>query len=124
LLHWIDLGSFFIVAVKIFVLAIFVVLATSSIMGIHTLRFSANIDQAIRFLLPSIPVFVLLPMVIDHLNGCARAHDLGIAVKFKLWDKLRWYFQVCGSWFGSELSSTSWGSGSTNPTHEFKSPHT
>jgi hypothetical protein len=41
-------------------------------------------------------MLVLLPIMIDYVNGCVRARDLGIAAKLKLWDNLYWYFQVYG----------------------------
>jgi hypothetical protein len=67
-------------------------------------RLSNNIDQAVRLFFPGILVLVLLPIVIDYFNGYARARSLGIAVQIKLWDNLRWYFQVYGSVLSSATS--------------------
>jgi hypothetical protein len=39
---------------------------------------SSDIDQAVRLLFPGILVLVLLLMVIDYFNGCARARSFGI----------------------------------------------
>jgi hypothetical protein len=39
---------------------------------------SSDIDRDVWLLLPGILVLVLLPMVIDYFNGCARARSLGI----------------------------------------------
>ena len=43
-----------------------------------------DVDQAVRFLFPGILVLVLLPMLHDYFNGCARARSLGIAAQIKI----------------------------------------
>jgi hypothetical protein len=47
-------------------------------------RLPSDVDQAVRLLFPVILVLVLLPMVIDYFNGCARARSLGIAAQIKI----------------------------------------
>jgi hypothetical protein len=76
------------VAERMFVLAIFILIATSSIMVIHTPG-SNDIELVIRLLFPGILVLVLLSMVIDYFNMA-----LVLRLKLKLWENLRWYFQV------------------------------
>jgi hypothetical protein len=63
------------VAVGMFVLAIFVPTDNS---GSYS-WLSNDVDQAVRLLF-----LVLLPMVIEYFNGCARARSLGIAVQIKI----------------------------------------
>jgi hypothetical protein len=51
-------------------------------------------------LFPDILVLVLLPMVIDYFNGCARARSLGIAAQ-KIMGEPSLVFSVI--WFGIYL---------------------
>jgi hypothetical protein len=46
-------------------------------------RFPGDVDQAVQLLFTGIPVLVLLPMVFDQFNVCARARALQL--KLKLW---------------------------------------
>jgi hypothetical protein len=41
-------------------------------------------SDVVRLFFSSILVLVLLPMLIDHFNGCARAHNFGIWLELKL----------------------------------------
>jgi hypothetical protein len=43
-------------------------------------------------------MLVLLPMLIDYFNGCARARSLGIAAQIKIMGELSLVFT--GLWFG------------------------
>jgi hypothetical protein len=47
-------------------------------------RLSSDIDKADRLLFSNILVLALLPMLIDYVNGWARARALGIAVQIKI----------------------------------------
>jgi hypothetical protein len=52
-------------------------------------------------------VLVLLPMLIDYFNGCARARSLGIAAQIKIMRETSLVLQVYGSvLFGCLLKST------------------
>jgi hypothetical protein len=64
-------------------------------------RFPSDVDQAVRLLFPVILVLVLLPMVIDYFNGCARARSLGIAAQIKIMGEPSLVFS--GLWFGIYL---------------------
>jgi hypothetical protein len=64
-------------------------------------RLPSDVDQAIRSLLPDKLVLVLLPMVIDYFNGCARARSLGIAAQIKNMGEPSLVFS--GLWFGIYL---------------------
>jgi hypothetical protein len=59
-------------------------------------RLFNNVDKADRLLFPSTLVLVLLLMLIDYFNGCARTHSLGIAAQIKIMGEpsLRWYLYV------------------------------
>jgi hypothetical protein len=47
-------------------------------------RLTSDVDQAVRFIFPGILVLVLLPLLYDYSNGCARARNLGTAAKIKI----------------------------------------
>jgi hypothetical protein len=47
-------------------------------------RLFRNVDQTVRLLFLGILVLILLQMVIDYVNGCARARSLGIAAQIKI----------------------------------------
>jgi hypothetical protein len=47
-------------------------------------RLASDVDQVVRSVFPGILVVVLLPMLDDYSNGCARARSLGIAAKTKI----------------------------------------
>jgi hypothetical protein len=72
------------VAAKSIILTIIFLDAISSTMVILCSRLSSDIDQAIQLLFPGILVLILLPMVIDYFNGCARTRSLGIAAQIKI----------------------------------------
>jgi hypothetical protein len=57
-------------------------------------QLASNVDQAVWFIFFGILVLVLLPMLDDYSNGCARAHSMRL--KLKLWENPRWYLQVYG----------------------------
>jgi hypothetical protein len=103
LLRRIDLGSFLMVAARIFIFVIFVPADTSSTMVIRTFRFPAMVDQPIRllfgFFFPDILVLVFLPMVIDYFNDCACAPRLGIASRIKIMGEPSLIFLFLGLWF-------------------------
>jgi hypothetical protein len=61
-------------------------------------RLPSDIDQAVRLLFPSILVLILLLMVTDYFNGCARACSLGIAALIKIMGEPSLVFS--GQWFG------------------------
>jgi hypothetical protein len=42
-------------------------------------RLPSDVDQVVRLFCPDMLMLVLLPMLIDFFNGCARARSLGIA---------------------------------------------
>jgi hypothetical protein len=56
-----------------------------------------DVDEADRFLFPDILVLVLLPMLIDYFNGCARACSLAIAAQIKIMGELSLVFTYL--WF-------------------------
>ena len=60
-------------------------------------RLSIDDDKASRLLFPDILVLVLLPMLIDYFNGCARARSLGIAAQIKIMGEPSLVFT--GLWF-------------------------
>jgi hypothetical protein len=62
-------------------------------------RFPSDVDQVVRLFRPDILVLVLLPMLIDYFNGCARAHNLGIAAQIKTMGEPSLVFTSL--WFGS-----------------------
>jgi hypothetical protein len=62
-------------------------------------RFPSDIDQVVRLFRPDILVLVLLPMLIDYFNGCARARSLSIAAQIKIMGEPSLVF--IGLWFGS-----------------------
>jgi hypothetical protein len=64
-------------------------------------RLPSNIDQVVRLFCPNILVLVLLPMWIDYFNGCACAHNLGIAAQIKIMGEPPLVF--IGLWFGIYL---------------------
>jgi hypothetical protein len=67
-------------------------------------RLPSNVDQVVRLFRSDILVLVLLPMLIDYFNGCARARSLGIAAQIKIMREPSLVFT--GLWFGSiRLSS-------------------
>jgi hypothetical protein len=47
-------------------------------------RFPSDVDQVVQLFCPDMLVLVLLPMLIDYFNGCARACSLGIAAQIKI----------------------------------------
>jgi hypothetical protein len=61
-------------------------------------RLPSDVDKAVRLLFPGILVLVLLPMVIDYFNGCARARSLGIGAQIKFMGEPSLVF--LGQWFG------------------------
>jgi hypothetical protein len=61
-------------------------------------RLPNDIDQVVWLFCPDILVLVLLPMLIDYFNGCARARSLGIAVQIKIMGEPSLVFT--GLWFG------------------------
>jgi hypothetical protein len=80
LLRHIHLGSFLLVATKRIILAIFC-------LGCYVLdndnsysRLPSDVDQVVQLFCPVILMLVLLSMLIDYFNGCARVRGLGIAV--------------------------------------------
>ena len=66
------------------VLAIFVSDATSSTMVVHTLSSRATSTRWFGYRSLGILMLVLLSMLVDYFNGCARAHSLGIAAQIKI----------------------------------------
>jgi hypothetical protein len=58
--------------------------------------FPNNIDEAVWLLFSDILVLVLLPMVIDYFNGCARARSLGTAAEIKIMGEPSLVLHVCG----------------------------
>jgi hypothetical protein len=62
-------------------------------------RLPSDVDQVVRLFRPDILVLVLLPMLIDYFNGCARARSLSIAAQIKIMGKPSLVFT--GLWFGS-----------------------
>jgi hypothetical protein len=60
-------------------------------------RLSSDVDQAVRFGFPDILVLVLLLMVIDYFNRCARACSLDIAAQIKIMGEPMLVFS--GQWF-------------------------
>jgi hypothetical protein len=62
-------------------------------------RFPSDVDQVVWLFRPDILVLVLLPMLIDYFNGCARARSLGIAAQIKIMGEPSLVFT--GLWFGS-----------------------
>jgi hypothetical protein len=65
-------------------------------------RLLSDVDQVIRLFCPVILVLVLLSMLIDYFNGCARVRDLGIAAQIKIMGEPSLVFT--GLWFGIYLS--------------------
>jgi hypothetical protein len=64
-------------------------------------RLPGDIDQAVRFVFPEILVLVLLPILDDYSNGCARARSLGTTAKIKIMREPSLVFT--GLWFGGVL---------------------
>lgn len=64
-------------------------------------RVPGDVDQAVQLLFHGILVLVLLPMVIDYFNGCARARSLGIVAQIKIMGEPSLVFS--GLWFGIYL---------------------
>jgi hypothetical protein len=62
-------------------------------------RFPSDVDQVVQLFRPDILVLVLLPMLIDYFNGCARTRSLGIADQIKIMGEPLLVF--IGLWFGS-----------------------
>jgi hypothetical protein len=60
-----------------------------------------DIDQDVRLLFPGILVLVLLMMMIDYFNSCARARGLDIAAQIKNMGEPSLIFS--GVWFGIYL---------------------
>jgi hypothetical protein len=90
------------VAAGMFVLAVFILIATSSTMVIHTHGSpTTSIRLFDRFLFPDILVLVFLPMLIDYFNGCVRAHSLGIAAEIKIMGEPSLVYS--GLWFCTYL---------------------
>jgi hypothetical protein len=96
------------VAVRSIILVIFVLAAMSSAMVIRALGSLATSTRMFGYFSPIILVWVLLPMVFDYFNGCARARSLRIAPQIKIRENLHWYFQVHGlvSIFGCHQESS------------------
>jgi hypothetical protein len=67
-------------------------------MVIRTVDFPSDVDQVIRLFCPDMVVLVLLPMLIDYFNGCARARNLDIAALIKIMREPSLVFT--GLWFG------------------------
>ena len=59
-------------------------------------RLPSDVNQAVRLLFPVILVLVLLPMLIDYFNGCARARSLGTAAQIKIMGEPSLVFTGCG----------------------------
>jgi hypothetical protein len=64
-------------------------------------RPASDVDQAVRFIFPGILVVVLLPMLDDYSNSCARARSLGTAAKIKIMGEPSLVFT--GLWFGTHV---------------------
>jgi hypothetical protein len=64
-------------------------------------RFPSDIDQVVRLFCPDMLVLVLLPMLIDYFNGCARACSLGIASQIKIMGEPSLVFTGLWFWFYS-----------------------
>jgi hypothetical protein len=47
-------------------------------------RLPSDVDQVVWLFFPDMLVLVLLPMLIDYFNGCARARSLVIVAKIKI----------------------------------------
>jgi hypothetical protein len=60
-------------------------------------RFTSNVDKSIRLLFSGILVWILLPMMIDYINGCARAYRLDIVAQTKIMRESSLVFS--GLWF-------------------------
>jgi hypothetical protein len=60
-------------------------------------RLPNDVDQVVRLFCPDMLVLVLLPMLIDYFNGCARACSLGIVAQIKIMGELSLVFT--GLWF-------------------------
>jgi hypothetical protein len=69
-------------------------------MVIRALGSLATSTMLFGYFFPGILVLVLLPMVIDYFNGCARARGLGIAAQIKIIGIFRsmvWYLSSAAS---------------------------
>jgi hypothetical protein len=47
----------------------------------------SDVDQAVQCVFPGILVVVLLPMLDDYYNGCARACSFGTVIKIKIMEE-------------------------------------
>jgi hypothetical protein len=61
-------------------------------------RLSNDVDQVVRLFCPDMLVLILLPMLIDYFNGCARTRSIGIAAQIKIMGEHSLVFT--GLWFG------------------------
>jgi hypothetical protein len=90
----IDLGSFLMVAMGMFVLAIFVSTATSSTMAIHTHGSPTTSTRLFGcFFLVYWCWYSCWYWLTTSIVVCVHV-VLALRLKIKLWEKLRWYFQV------------------------------
>jgi hypothetical protein len=62
-------------------------------------RAASDVDQVVRFVFPGILLVVLLPILDDYSNGCARARNLCTAAKIKIMGESSLVFT--GLWFGT-----------------------
>jgi hypothetical protein len=100
LLRQIDFGSFLLVVARRIILAIFCPSCYIFNNGDSYSRLPSDIDQVVRLFCPVILVLVLLPVLIDYFNGCARACSIGIAAQ-KIMGESSLVFT--GLWFGIYL---------------------
>jgi hypothetical protein len=63
--------------------------------GVSYSRLPSDVYQVVRLFCHVILILVLMPMLINYFNGCARARSLGIAAQ-KIMENRRWYLQVYG----------------------------
>jgi hypothetical protein len=64
-------------------------------------RPASDVDQTVQFVFPGILVVVLLPMLDDYYNGCARACSLGTAAKIKIMREPS--LVLTGLWFDTHI---------------------
>jgi hypothetical protein len=77
-----DFGDFLVVAARSIILAKFIPIVTSTTMVIR--RLPSDVDQTVWLLFFGMLVMLLLSMLIDYFNGCARARSLGIAAQIQI----------------------------------------
>jgi hypothetical protein len=70
-------------------------------MVIHTLDSPATSTKLFGYFCPDMLVLVLLPMLIDYFNGCARACSIGIASQIKIMGEASLVFTGLWFWFYS-----------------------